>query len=262
MRLENIAWKPEGTARPSPILFVHGMWHAAWCWEKFQPYFAAHGYESHAMSLRGHGYSDGQDRIRWYSAAKDYVADLDRMAREMEHPPILVGHSMGGYVIQKYLETHTAPAAILLATIPVSGLGGAAVRFLRKSPAQLIKYALFLDPLRLIDDPKLAKEMLFSPTLSDAEFNQYYKHLQQDSFLATMEALLFRLPRPRKAKTPMLILAGGKDRIFSVKEAQATARAYHTQAVVFPNMAHEMMLDPEWQKVADEMLGWLNQRGL
>jgi alpha-beta hydrolase superfamily lysophospholipase len=40
------------------------------------------------------------------------------------------------------------------------------------------------------------------------------------------------------------------------------ARAYNTTVEIFPDMAHDMMLEPDWQKVADRILGWLTERGL
>ncbi|MFN8449918.1 MAG: hypothetical protein U0521_15360 [Anaerolineae bacterium] len=41
MRLEVVSHIPETPARQTPILFLHGAWHAAWCWEDyFLPYFA------------------------------------------------------------------------------------------------------------------------------------------------------------------------------------------------------------------------------
>jgi len=53
MNLEVITCEPERPAHPAPILFVHGMWHAAWCWaENFLPYFAQNGYRASALSLR------------------------------------------------------------------------------------------------------------------------------------------------------------------------------------------------------------------
>ena len=37
-----------------PLLFVHGSFHAAWCWrEHFMPHFAAAGWDTLAVSLRG-----------------------------------------------------------------------------------------------------------------------------------------------------------------------------------------------------------------
>ena len=262
MHIEVITHKPEGRARPTPLLFVHGMWHGAWCWENFLPYFACHGYESHALSLRGHGKSDGRTGIRWYSGAKDYVADVAQVVQSLKMPPVLVGHSMGGYVIQKYLETHTAPAGILLASIPVSGLAGSALRYFRTHPVPFLKYMLFLDPWQMIATPDLMQDVLFSPTLPASNAARHFARLQPESYRVTMEALLLNLPQPRNVKTPMLVLAAANDPAFSIAEEQATARAYNTEVEVFPNMAHDMMLEPDWQKVADRMLGWLTERGL
>ncbi|MBI5715520.1 MAG: alpha/beta hydrolase, partial [Chloroflexi bacterium] len=47
MQLELITRQPASNPRPTPLLFVHGAWHGAWCWaEYFLPYFAQHGYVS------------------------------------------------------------------------------------------------------------------------------------------------------------------------------------------------------------------------
>lgn len=82
MQLEVISQTINET-RPAPILFVHGAWHGAWCWENFLPYFAQHGYAAHALSLRGHGASAGRDKIRWHSAAHDYVADVAQIVQTL-----------------------------------------------------------------------------------------------------------------------------------------------------------------------------------
>jgi pimeloyl-ACP methyl ester carboxylesterase len=248
--------------QPSPILFVHGAWHAAWCWENFLPYFADRGYGAYAVSLRGHGASEGRDRIRWHSAAHDYVADLAQVIETLPQPPILVGHSMGGYVVQKYLETHQGAAGILLASLPVSGLLGFAVRFGLRHPWPLLKSQLLFNTWHLIGTPELAQEAFFSPEMSVEEVDRHFARLQPESFRVTFETALLNLPRADQVKTPMLVLAAGNDRVFSVAEAEATAIAYGTEAVVFPGMAHDMMLEANWRQVADGMLGWLRERGL
>lgn len=113
---------PSASARPTPILFVHGAWHDAWCWqEHFLPYFAQHGYVAHALSFRGHGNSAGRERLRW-SGIADYVTDLAQVVQRLPTPPILIGHSMGGLVVQRYLERrsfhdradHCTPTTCLL----------------------------------------------------------------------------------------------------------------------------------------------------
>src|SRR5689334_23220565 len=126
MTLEMISRKPEKVTAPTPILFVHGAWHGAWCWDEyFMPYFAARGFHCFASSFRGHGESDGRSTLL-RSFSRDYVADLGEAIAQVEgqtgKKPILVSHSLGGYVTQKYLETAPdIPAVILLATIPSYG---------------------------------------------------------------------------------------------------------------------------------------------
>lgn len=65
-----------------------------------------------------------------------------------------------------------------------------------------------------------------------------------------------------KARTPLLVLAAEKARVFSMVEERATAKAYHTEVHFFPDMAHDMMLEPGWQAVADKIIQWLKGRGL
>jgi alpha-beta hydrolase superfamily lysophospholipase len=74
--------------------------------------------------------------------------------------------------------------------------------------------------------------------------------------------MVFALPHPKRVKTPTLVLGAADDTIFHVNEVQATARVYNTAAEIFPNMAHDMMLEAGWQQVADRILAWLNERGL
>ncbi|HEX9180581.1 MAG TPA: alpha/beta fold hydrolase, partial [Burkholderiales bacterium] len=68
MKLEVLRAAPAQPAGRAPLLFVHGAFSAAWCWaEHFLPYFADRGYDSYAVSLRGHGASEGRDQIHFHS---------------------------------------------------------------------------------------------------------------------------------------------------------------------------------------------------
>lgn len=262
MELELLAEIPETEPRPTPVLFVHGAFHAAWCWERFLPYFASRGYRSYALSLRGHGRSAGREGIRWYSASRDYVTDVAQVARKLETAPVLVGHSMGGYVVQKYLEDHTAPAGVLLASTPVSGYFRSVMRLLRRHPWPTLKVLPRLSPWEIVATPELARDALFSSGMAPEEVARHSARLQQESFLSELETIALALPRPERIRTPMLVLAAGDDRIITLNEAQATARAYHTEAEVFPGMAHDMMLGPGWQAVAERIVAWLQERDL
>ena len=51
-KLEVISRLPSDPRSAPPILFVHGAWHAAWCWDEFfLSHFAAHGFEAHARAF-------------------------------------------------------------------------------------------------------------------------------------------------------------------------------------------------------------------
>jgi alpha-beta hydrolase superfamily lysophospholipase len=262
MKLEVITREPVSDAHPTPVLFVHGMWHAAWCWsEHFLPYFAQQGYVSHALSLRGHGGSEGHERLRWTSLA-DYVDDVAQVAGQLQRPPVLVGHSMGGMVVQKYLESHQAPAATLLASAPPRGLLPATLRVALRHPLAFLKVNLTLSLFPVIGTPSLTQEAFFSVDMSEEKATAYFARMQDESYHAYMDMMILDLPRPERVKTPLLVLGAANDTMISSGEVEATARAYSTQAEFFPGMAHDMMLEAGWQAVADRILGWLNEQDL
>ena len=257
MQLEIITHEPKTDPHPTPILFVHGAWHGAWCWvEQFLPYFAERGYASHALSLRGHGTSAGRERLRWTHIA-DYVRDVAQVAGQLPQPPIVVGHSMGGLVVQKYLETHPSPAAVLLASVPVSGVLKTTLRIAVRHPLPFLKANLTLGLYPIIGTPGLAREAFFSADIPPEKLDGYFARLQDESYLAFLDMLVFNLPRPERVKTPLLVLGAADDTIFHPDEIEATARAYDTRAEIFPDMAHDVMLEAGWQAVADRILGWL-----
>src|SRR3990172_83754 len=115
LKLEVLTSEPKGRRRQHPILFIHGVYHAAWCWREFLPYFAEHGYQCHAVSLRGHGASEGNQTLA-QTRFTDYLEDMARTIQQWGTLPILVGHSLGGMLIRKYIETRPVPAAVLIST--------------------------------------------------------------------------------------------------------------------------------------------------
>jgi len=249
-------------AHPSPLLFVHGAWHAAWCWdENFLGFFADKGYRAAALSFRGHGDSPTNKPLRACSIA-DYVEDVRSVADCLDRPPVIIGHSMGGLVVQKYLEKHDAPAGVLMSSIPPRGNLGNALRWLRDRPSNFAKMTLTGKALPYINPPQLARERFFSPNTPEADVRKYAARLQEDSSRVGIDCLLLSLPRPQRVTTPLLVLGAAEDGAHTRKEILATARAYGTEAEIFPDMGHNMMLEPGWDAVADRIHVWLGTHGL
>jgi pimeloyl-ACP methyl ester carboxylesterase len=260
--LEVASRAPSGPVRPTPLLFVHGAWHAAWCWEyHFLPYFASRGYAVHALSLRGHGASEDRERLRWMRVA-DYVADVAQVASNLPAAPVVIGHSMGGFVVQKYLEQHRPPAAVLLAPVPPAGALGVTLRLAARHPVAFLKANLTWRLWPLVATPALAREAFLSAATPAERVQEIFAQLQDESYRTFLDLLVFDLPRTHLVDTPMLVLGANNDMIFTAAEIAATARAYGTEAVMFPDMAHDMMLEIGWEKVADTILAWLHERGL
>jgi pimeloyl-ACP methyl ester carboxylesterase len=249
-------------SHPVPLLFVHGAWHAAWCWdEHFLGFFADKGYRALAVSFRGHGSSPTDKSLRVCSVA-DYVDDVGSVADSLPTTPVVIGHSMGGLIVQKYLESHNAPAGVLMASIPPQGNLGSALRWIRQRPAHFAKMTVTGKGLPYISTPQLAREKFFSAYTPESDVLAYAARLQEDSSRIGIDCALLKLPRPKRVSTPMLVLGAEEDGAHTRKEILATARAYGTEAECFPDMGHNMMLEPGWAAVAERIHGWLGTRGL
>ena len=260
MKLEIISKYPVENQRPTPLLFIHGTLHTAACWDvHFLDYFARHGYTAHAVNLRGHGKSEGWEKLRWTRIA-DFVEDVTNAVQQLSSPPVLIGHSMGGFIIQKYLEDHDAPAAVLLSSPSPAGLLPTAIRTARRQPWDFAKVNLTLSLRPFIATPQLVGEAFFSNDLPEEQLLEFWKQTQDDSYLAFLDMVALDLPKPARVKTPLLILGAERDNMISPAEIEATARAYHTQAQIIPGVAHNSMLEQRWQSVAERILTWLNEQ--
>lgn len=261
-QIEIIVEKPISSPRATPILFVHGMWHGAWCWQEFfLPYFAKHNYVTYALSLRGHGKSKSSKNLRSISLA-EYVSDVASVVSQMELPPILVGHSMGGMIVQKYLESHQSPAAVLLASAPPKGLLPATIRVALRRPWAFVRINLTRSLYPVIETLKHCKEFLFSDSIPDQQLRKYFSLLQDESYRAYWDMVVLNLVRPGRVNTPLLVLGAENDAAITIRENEKTAQAYGTKAEIFTGMGHDMMLEEDWQRVADRILEWLRERGL
>lgn len=259
--LEVIERAPQCESGKAPLLFVHGAWHGAWYWdEHFLDFFAAKGYRSLAVSLRGHGKSTGP-RTNHLCSIADYVDDVASVAKGLPTPPIVIGHSLGGFVVQKYLESHHAPAAVLLASAPPSGVTLFMARGGKRHPWHTARTLLTTKSLHgMGSTPTLAREHFYSRFTPEADVVRYTAQLGEEyAGRWFLDMLLLNLPKPDRVDTPVLVLGAEDDGCFTQREVHATARAYRTKAEIFPKMGHNMMVEPQWALVAERIHAWLER---
>jgi len=125
-------------------LLVHGAWHGAWCWDRgFLDRVAAHGFDVCALSLRGHGNSAGHERLRT-TRVRDFVDDIETVVDSLRAAPVIIGHSMGGFLTQKLMERRRLPGAVLLASMPPGGVAAFVAKLIRTDPVGALQANLTL----------------------------------------------------------------------------------------------------------------------
>lgn len=257
LELELVEYHPQGVSNEAPLLFVHGACHGAWCWEKnFLPYFADKGFSSYAVSLRGHGESDGFDNLHTYTL-QDYTDDVLEVIGRLKNKPVLIGHSMGGGIVQKILHQYPdiISGTVLVASIPPHG----GMRDLFRLMFKNFKEAMQLFTYNEKRDASLLANVFFSKELPMEKKDEWVKLLQPESLKARTEMNGKIVPKTISAKAPMLVLGSKQDRMISEKTTRRIGKTYGIEPVLFPNISHDMMLDPEWEAVAGEILTFLNE---
>jgi pimeloyl-ACP methyl ester carboxylesterase len=257
-------------SHPAPLLFVHGGQHAAWCWdEHFLDFFATKGYRAVAVSLRGHGTSSNSKPPRACSIA-DYVEDVRLVADNLPQAPVVIGHSLGGFVVQKYLESHAGPAAVLVASAPPQVAAaallrntGALLRNTTQHPWLTVKAALTGKSFPDFNEMERVRAIFFSAHTSESMVVRYAQRLQNEpNGRWVLDMMFLNLPKPRRVSTPLLVLGAQCDSSVTPREVHATARAYRTQAEIFPDIGHDMTLELGWATVAQRIHTWLCAQGL
>ncbi|MGH3326447.1 MAG: alpha/beta hydrolase [Streptomycetales bacterium] len=239
-----------GNGRP-PLLFVHGAGHGAWCFDEHGlPHAAARGFPSYAVSLRGHGGSDGRERLR-RTLLRDYVHDVLQATVSLPAQPVIIGHSMGGVVVQRVLARYPARAGVLVASEPVRHGAGVALAIGRAHPADLIRTTLGASlPMRA--------DYLFRE-LDPVTARAHTSNTGPESPLVQYQITLPRRAERPRGGAPVLVAGTPDDRLIPLRDLRRTARFYRTEPVLFPGMGHDLMLDARWREPIDAILDWVER---
>lgn len=253
MTLEIISRGQAGD-RPA-LLFVHGAFHSARCWEhNFLPFFADRGWEAHAVSLRGHGRSSGNARTD-NPGLDDYAEDVEEAMSRLGRPCVLVGHSMGGVVSQMVRARNPSVAgAVLYASSPLRPALSVVFRILKARPLDFLRGQMLGDT---IAGRRAFTTFFFPPDLPAPLRAQYVAELTEESPRALKEVFARKPPEtPDTDIRPVLVVAGEHDWSIPMRDHRKLAKAFDADLTVCPG-AHDMMLDPRWEASARAILDWL-----
>ena len=256
---------PEGVvSKPVPLVFLHGAFAGAWCWiERFLPYYAAHGYTCYAPSFRGHGGSGGQQDINRFGIS-DYIKDLASVVEDLDRPPVLIGHSMGGFVAMKYAEDHNIAGLALLSSVPPAGLIGPSMSLAMWNPMLMLDIGRVQSGRPDAMTMNSLRQALFSKHVPASLINKYLPMMGGESSraVAEMHGLIQVRPDRLTGRMPILVLGAEDDGLIPPPFIRSTARLLGETAHILPRTGHGIMLDDAWQTAADTLAQWLTENDM
>jgi len=276
------------------LVFIHGSFHASWCWAKhYMPFFASKGYSTAAISLRGTGGTfagEGVKKVQIQQHVSDITAFLYWLQQEQNTsiPPVLLAHSFGGLTIMKYLErlyTQKNTESIeplplkgvcLMCSVPPSGNAKMTMRFIRRSLVDSYKLTVGFAMKKAITNKGLCRELFFGGTednggITDDELDEIQQRFNRDTTaMIDLPDLSKQLPSALVSKEtgaisfldqlpPSLVIGATGDFVVDEKGVEETASYFGTQAK-WVDSPHDVMLGTNWPNAANAILSWLEEQ--
>ncbi|RIA95871.1 Alpha/Beta hydrolase protein [Glomus cerebriforme] len=255
-----------------PLLFVHGLYHAAWCWENFLGWFASRGFDCFAVSLRGHGNSTKIESKDSSWTLEQYAEDVSSVVTYLYantlSKPIIIGHAMGGAICQKYLESsfERITSCVLLCSIPPTGSIHSLPYWISNTPATL--FALLLrSSYLLISTPERAQKSFFSSNIPQDLLNEYHSKFETTvNTKVNMQTLttfvdVKKIMKEKNFSSSMIIIGGEKDCIIPIDAVEKLGKTYGGIKVnIVRDVAHDVMLEVKWEDVAMVILKRIQEK--
>ena len=111
-------------AFPHPVLMVHGAFHGWWAYARWLTWFATLGVPAFALSVRNHeGSRSLSAEESRETGIEHYVEDIATVLDWIGKPAVLIGHSLGGLMVQKAAEDRNALAVACIGSASPAGVG-------------------------------------------------------------------------------------------------------------------------------------------
>ena len=110
------------------IVFVHGMYMTGLCWEKWVGFFEAKGYTCLAPAWPGRDQTvdtlrkQHPDSQLGKLTLNNVLEHFTTIIQALDEKPIIIGHSMGGLIVQLLLQKKLAAAGVAIDSAPPMGV--------------------------------------------------------------------------------------------------------------------------------------------
>jgi pimeloyl-ACP methyl ester carboxylesterase len=241
------------SAGATPVLFIHGAWHGPWMWDEWLRLFRERGYLPRAITLRGHGPGErGYRKV----GLREFHEDVEQAIGRLDRAPVLVGHSLGGLIIQHLLGGRGFPAAVLFAPIPGRYPSRIIGRNALRHPLVVASASLQNDLKPLVGTPKRVREILFTKDTPEDVVARCHAKLT-GAWPGLFRQMVASEPPEPVAGTPTLLLAPENDSSFTVGMQRQLASKLGAELREIAGSGHDLPLDTPWQQAARLTLDWL-----
>jgi pimeloyl-ACP methyl ester carboxylesterase len=259
------------TSQQGTVVLIHGLWMTPRSWEHWKERFESRGHtvvtpawpglEVEVEALRA-------DPSPLAGLGFQKVTDhLERVIRELDRPPIIMGHSMGGAVTQLLIDRGCGSAAVGVAPATVKGVYDLPLSTIRASGAVL------RNPFNREKATPISKKQFhynFANTMSREESDvlwERYAVPAANKMLFDLATGNFSSNAPTKVdfekpdRAPYLAIAFAEDHVVPPKAARHNTEKYKTGIAEFTEFPHRPHFPgaPGWEEVADYAIEWAEQ---
>lgn len=256
------------------IVLIHGLWMTPLSWEKWVERYKQAGYTVIVPSWPGlEGGVEALRRDPSPLAGLTVATILDhyeRIIRELDAPPIIMGHSFGGAFTQVLLSRGLGIAGVGVDSAATKGVLNLPLSTLRSSAHVL------MNPFNINKAVPFSKKHFkyaFGNTMtqveSDAAHDRYSipaaAHVLFEGALANFQRKsAFAVDYAKRDRAPLLFIGGGNDHVVPASTNVANAKKYlpstsTTGIHIFPGRSHFTVGQAGWEEVADYALNWASQ---
>jgi pimeloyl-ACP methyl ester carboxylesterase len=262
----------EASADRVPLMLIHGAWLSSRSWENFADYFAGRGFTVSAPEWpRKHGdvqeIREGAAQIEGLGLT-EIVDHYESQIRALAEPPVLIGHSYGGLIVELLLDRGLGRAGVAMSPAPPKGILVLPFSTLKAAAPALAHPSRWhgVVPLTL-EEFTYGFVNTFSPADAAAAFEKYAVPETGQIFYEAGFAN-FHLHPPTEVhfrsddRAPLLIVGADKDQTvpasLSHKQYEKYAKSEaQTDYVEFAGRPHLMMVAEGWEEIAARIESWL-----
>ena len=253
------------------ILFIHGAFVNYQCWDEWKSFFEKNGYttvvppwphkNATAVELRNRQPDSKVASIRLQQLVDYY----DSIAKGLPEKPILVGHSIGGLIVQLLLQRDCGAAGVLIHSLPPKG---AATNFtMLRSAKKALGFFTSTKKSYLMSFKKW--QFAYTNGMSlDQQKVAYEKFAVPETKLGLRDAIKkVAKINFKKSHAPILFIAGSIDHSTPASVNKSNFKKYKkhdvnsvTDLKEFEGRNHFVLGQPSWKEDASYVLSWLNLR--